>query len=74
MNQDQLDLLTRHINEFDCYYEMSDSNAAYMPNRIIEKKINEQLKTLTPENIKIIENNLNRNGKECFKRYFNKHD
>ena len=70
MNESVLNNLVRHINEFDCYYEMSDSNSVYVNNKKIEVGINNQLKKLSIEEKNYVLNNLNNNGKECFKRYF----
>ena len=74
MEKSQLDLLVKHINEFDCYYEMSDSSSSYMANRTIEVKINQQLNSLEQKDLDYVLDNLNENGKESFKRYFTIND
>lgn len=70
MEKSQLDLLVKHINEFDCYYEMSDSNSNYFQNIKIKKMIRSQLNSLEVESKDYIKSKLDSSGKISWERYF----
>ena len=64
--------LVKEINEFDCYYEMSDSSIKYSNGCDNKIKIESKLKDLIFSEKQSIVSRLNENGKICWKRYFNK--
>jgi len=64
--------LVKEIDEFDLYYEMSDSISVWNRGHNAHTKIKLKLLDLIPSEKKYIETKLSSNGKFCWTRYFNK--
>ncbi len=62
--------LVDNINNFDLYFEMSDSSFTYQKSFDQKVKLLIRLKNLTPDEKEYTYSKLNDNGKKCWKRYF----
>jgi len=68
--QELLDSLAKEINEFDLYFEMSDSSQVIEKYGKIQADIVKRLAQLNDSDRVTIYMNLNLNGKQAWSRYF----
>lgn len=68
--KEMLNTLVKEINNFDLYYEMSDSHSVYEQGHNEKSKIILKIKNLIPSEKVKINKKLNSNGKNCWNRYF----
>lgn len=66
----QIKELIDEINKFDLHYEMSDSADVIIRYTDKENSIGMRLKMLSEEHKKQLKNNLSKNGKLVYDRYF----
>lgn len=66
----QLKALLKRINNFDAYYEMSDSPVRYEAGITEEANIQTELQKLPSEDLDFLLLNFTTNGKFCYERYF----
>lgn len=67
---ESLKALLKRINNFDAYYEMSDSPVKFEAGIVEEANIQTELQKLPSEDLDFLLLNFDTNGKFCYERYF----
>lgn len=65
-----VDILVDEINNFDCYYEMSDDEAVYAEGDSTRISILNRIKKLNNSDLTLLIDSLNNIGKINYNRYF----